>query len=97
MKHYAVIGSGPMGLMTAITLLDQGHRVDVYERDDRLGGMSASFDFDGLGIELDAAANAGPGRSARDIAAPGSRVRVLVVPTDEELEIARQAADLVSR
>lgn len=51
MKHYAVIGSGPMGLMTAITLLDQGHRVDVYERDDRLGGMSASFDFDGLDIE----------------------------------------------
>lgn len=51
MKHYAVIGSGPMGLMAAITLLDHGHRVDVYERDDRLGGMSASFDFDGLDIE----------------------------------------------
>ncbi|RYZ74902.1 MAG: NAD(P)/FAD-dependent oxidoreductase [Lysobacteraceae bacterium] len=51
MKHYAVIGSGPMGLMAAIALLDKGHRVDVYERDDRLGGMSASFDFDGLQIE----------------------------------------------
>lgn len=51
MKHYAVIGSGPMGLMAAVTLLDQGHRVDVYERDDRVGGMSASFDFDGLAIE----------------------------------------------
>lgn len=48
---FAVVGSGPMGLMAAIELLDAGHRVDVYERDDRIGGMSASFDFDGLDIE----------------------------------------------
>ncbi|RZA36204.1 MAG: NAD(P)/FAD-dependent oxidoreductase [Lysobacteraceae bacterium] len=51
MKRYAVIGSGPMGLAAANTLLDLGHQVDVYERDDRLGGMSASFDFDGLQVE----------------------------------------------
>jgi protoporphyrinogen oxidase len=50
-KRYAVIGSGPMGLMAAIELLDNGHAVDVYERDDRIGGMSADFDFDGLRIE----------------------------------------------
>lgn len=50
-KRYAVIGSGPMGLMAAIDLLDAGHDVDVYERDDRIGGMSAEFDFDGLKIE----------------------------------------------
>lgn len=49
--RHAVIGSGPMGLMAAITLLDHGHQVDVYERDDRVGGMSASFDFDGTRIE----------------------------------------------
>lgn len=49
--HYTVIGAGPMGLMTALELLEAGHRVDVYERDDRLGGMSASFDFDGTPIE----------------------------------------------
>jgi protoporphyrinogen oxidase len=48
---YAVIGSGPMGLMAALELLRAGHEVDVYERDDRIGGMSASFDFDGLQIE----------------------------------------------
>jgi protoporphyrinogen oxidase len=48
---YAVIGSGPMGLMAAMDLLRAGHQVDVYERDDRIGGMSASFDFDGLQIE----------------------------------------------
>jgi len=49
--HYTVIGAGPMGLMAALDLLEAGHRVDIYERDDRLGGMSASFDFDGLAIE----------------------------------------------
>lgn len=50
-RRFAVIGSGPMGLMAAIDLLRAGHDVDVYERDDRIGGMSASFDFDGLQIE----------------------------------------------
>ncbi|HEY8586938.1 MAG TPA: NAD(P)/FAD-dependent oxidoreductase [Rhodanobacter sp.] len=48
---YVVLGAGPMGLMTAIELLKAGHEVDIYERDDRIGGMSASFDFDGLEIE----------------------------------------------
>jgi protoporphyrinogen oxidase len=40
-----------MGLMCALDLLKAGHEVDIYERDDRIGGMSASFDFDGLAIE----------------------------------------------
>lgn len=40
-----------MGLMVAMDLLEKGHQVDIYERDDRIGGMSASFDFDGLEIE----------------------------------------------
>lgn len=48
---FAVLGSGPMGLAAAMELLKAGHEVDVYERDDRIGGMSASFDFDGLSIE----------------------------------------------
>ncbi|MEE7546090.1 NAD(P)/FAD-dependent oxidoreductase [Xanthomonas sp. Kuri4-1] len=51
MSKYAIVGSGPMGLMAAMELLDRGHAVDVYERDDRIGGMSAQFDFDGLLIE----------------------------------------------
>ncbi len=50
-KQFAVIGAGPMGLMCAIELLQRGHAVDLWERDDRIGGMSASFDFDGLEIE----------------------------------------------
>lgn len=51
MSKIAVIGAGPMGLATAYELSKQNHQVDLYEFDDRLGGMSAHFDFDGLSIE----------------------------------------------
>jgi len=50
-KHFCIIGAGPMGLMTAMELLKRGHEVDIHEYDDRIGGMSASFDFGGLEIE----------------------------------------------
>ncbi|GMV28332.1 MAG: hypothetical protein AMXMBFR59_04570 [Rhodanobacteraceae bacterium] len=50
-KRFAIVGAGPMGLMAAMEILRVGHEVDVYERDDRIGGMSAAFDFDGLLIE----------------------------------------------
>lgn len=50
-KKIAVIGAGPMGLMVAYELTKQGHAVDVYEYDDRIGGMSAHFNFNGLSIE----------------------------------------------
>ncbi|MGP3981002.1 acetate kinase [Streptomyces sp. KR80] len=49
-----------------------------------------------LGIEVDAVRNAVRGSSARLISAPGGRVAVAVVPTDEELEIATEAYALVS-
>ena len=44
-----------------------------------------------LGIELDSAQNDLRSKVARDIATESSPVRVLVVPTNEELEIAQQA------
>jgi protoporphyrinogen oxidase len=47
----AVIGGGPMGLAAAYELARGGARVTVYERDSRLGGMSACVDFDGTRIE----------------------------------------------
>lgn len=50
-QRIAVLGGGPMGLAAAWQLLKQGHQVTVYEAGDRLGGMTASFDFDGLRIE----------------------------------------------
>ena len=40
-----------MGLACAYQLLKDNQQVDVYEKADRLGGMSACFDFDGLSIE----------------------------------------------
>ncbi|SNS81715.1 acetate kinase [Geodermatophilus pulveris] len=48
-----------------------------------------------LGIVVDQARNAAPSRAARVVSADGSPVAVLVVPTDEELEMARQAAALL--
>jgi len=51
MSKIAVIGAGPMGLAAAYELGKQGQQVDLYEYDDRLGGMSAHFDFNGLSIE----------------------------------------------
>lgn len=50
-KHVAVIGAGPMGLMAAYRLLQQGFAVTLFEKDDRIGGMTASFDFAGTKIE----------------------------------------------
>ena len=38
-KKVAIIGSGPAGLAAADQLNKVGHRVTVYERDDRLGGL----------------------------------------------------------
>ncbi|SNR77815.1 acetate kinase [Humidesulfovibrio mexicanus] len=49
-----------------------------------------------LGIKLDPERNLAPERGARDISAPQSPVRVLVVPTNEELEIARQTAEVLA-
>lgn len=47
----AIVGAGVMGLTLAYELVKKGYDVAVFEKDDRVGGMSASFDFDGLIIE----------------------------------------------
>ncbi|HUH01345.1 MAG TPA: glutamate synthase subunit beta [Kofleriaceae bacterium] len=38
-RHVAIVGSGPAGLAAAAQLNSVGHRVTVYERDDRIGGL----------------------------------------------------------
>jgi acetate kinase len=48
-----------------------------------------------LGIELDPERNDEPSRGPRVISTDASPVTVLVVPTDEELEIARQTLEVV--
>lgn len=50
-QRIAVLGAGPMGLAVAYQLALDGHRPVVFEADDRVGGMTATFDFDGLDIE----------------------------------------------
>lgn len=38
-KHVAIVGSGPSGLAAAAQLNQAGHKVTVYERADRIGGL----------------------------------------------------------
>jgi acetate kinase len=62
---------------------------DAAVRRDALSGMS------GLGIELDDELNASPDKAARRISAQDSATTVLVIPTDEELAIARACVNIV--
>ncbi len=38
-KRVAVVGGGPAGMQAAITACDRGHRVTLYEKSSRLGGI----------------------------------------------------------
>jgi acetate kinase len=62
---------------------------DAAVRRDALSGMAE------LGIELDEHLNASPARVARRISADNSPTTVLVVPTNEELAIARACVDVI--
>lgn len=48
-----------------------------------------------LGIDLDDSLNDAPGKGLREIQAPGAAVKLLVIPTDEELAIAQQTVHLI--
>jgi protoporphyrinogen oxidase len=50
-QRIAVLGAGPMGLAVAYQLARDGHKPVIFEADDRVGGMTATFDFNGLNIE----------------------------------------------
>ena len=62
---------------------------DAAVRRDALSGLT------GLGIELDEQLNGSRDKGARRISADTSRTTVLVVPTDEELAIARACVDVI--
>jgi acetate kinase len=49
-----------------------------------------------LGLHLDHRKNDVRGNTLRDISVPGSSVKILVAPTNEELEIAKQSYVLVN-
>lgn len=71
------------------------HRRGGGER--RGGPCRALAGLERLGIAMDPARNAAEQAGPRVISSEDSEVAVLVVPTDEELEIARQAADAVDQ
>ncbi len=48
-----------------------------------------------MGIVIDKAKNASPSRTAREISAAESRVKIMVIPTDEELEIAQETVECI--
>ena len=50
-KIIHILGSGPMGLGVAYQLVKKGYKPVIFEADDRVGGMTASFDFNGIDIE----------------------------------------------
>ena len=50
-ERIAIIGAGPMGLGVAYQLVHQGCIPVVLELDDRVGGMTSTFNFGGLTIE----------------------------------------------
>jgi acetate kinase len=62
---------------------------------DALVRSRACQQLDFFGIVLDEEKNQVRTSGLRDISRPESRVRILVVPTNEELEIARQCAELL--
>ncbi len=66
----------------------------IGENDDivRAGALAG---LEALGIEVDAERNAGRKGEPTVISPEGARVTVLVVPTNEELAIARQALDVI--
>jgi acetate kinase len=66
----------------------------VGENDERMRAKVLAG-LEGLGIEVDLVRNADPGSHGGWVSTDDSRVAVLVVPTNEELEIARAALSLV--
>jgi acetate kinase len=67
----------------------------IGENDARVRASTCA-DLEGLGIVLDPAANAAGDGGERAVSTPASRVAVLVIPTNEELEIARRALEAVA-
>ena len=67
----------------------------VGENDSQVRAQSLAG-LEPLGLAVDAERNAAPGHGPRVVSQDGTPVAVLVIPTDEELEIATQAAALVA-
>jgi acetate kinase len=89
LKHYIGAYLAVMGGADAIVFTAGVGENSFPVRAGALAGL------EGLGIELDATLNEQRSRDERRISTADSRISVLVIPTDEELEIARQTAAAV--
>ena len=83
LRKYVGAYMAVLGRTDVITFTAGVGENDAAVRRDALDGLSR------LGIELDNSLNESPERGARRISADGSPTTVLVIPTDEELAIAR--------
>lgn len=63
---------------------------------DRLTRQLVCSEMDFLGIELEAEKNAAPKKAVQEIQSQHSKVKLLVIPTNEELEIAKQSFYLLN-
>ncbi len=85
LKKYVGAYAAVLGRLDALIFTGGIGENDAWVRAHSCAGL------ENLGIRLDAGKNAHPDAAARAIHADDSRVALLVVPTNEELEIARQA------
>ncbi|WP_158862491.1 acetate/propionate family kinase [Leifsonia sp. AG29] len=91
LKHYIGAYTALLGGLDVLVFTAGIGENDARLREETLEGLGF------LGIELDPERNAASDRGARVISTDGSAVTVLVVPTNEELEIARQSLQAVAR
>ncbi|WP_063001180.1 acetate kinase [Nocardia mikamii] len=89
LRHYIGAYLVDLGRVDAITFTAGVGENNAQVRADALAGLER------FGIAVDPVRNGAKDRAARHISPPGAEVAVLVVPTDEELAIARAAAALV--
>lgn len=89
-KKYVGAYAFALGGLDAVVFTAGAGENDAALRAQSLAGLEH------FGIVVDPQRNAAPSRTARFVSPDGAPVAVLVVPTDEELEIARQAAQVVA-
>jgi protoporphyrinogen oxidase len=47
-KNWGIIGGGIMGMTLALRLVKQGYKVTIFEAGDKPGGLTSSWEFDGI-------------------------------------------------
>ena len=90
LKHYVGAYLAILGRLDVLTFT-----AGVGENNPALRA-AVSDGLDGLGIVVDPVLNNAPSRSARVVSPTGSHTQVAVIPTNEELAIAREAATLLT-